>query len=296
MLSQLTLPTGTYIIAVSGGVDSVVLLDLLSKQKDLELVVAHFDHGIRHNSHEDAEFVETLAKKYNLLFELERVELGPNASEADARHARYNFLDSVTKKYTAAAVVTAHHQDDVIETGMMNILRGTGRHGLTSLKSRPGLTRPLLHFPKTELIAYAKHNNLTWHEDETNNDTKYLRNKIRLEVITKMNVEQRALWLQLVAKAEETNEKLDRELQFSLKRGLHKGKPVLSRSWFIMLPHNVAKEVLHTILRANNAQDIDRKTIERLTVQIKTLPTGKVLQATGLKILLTKRSARFRQT
>lgn len=285
-------PQGTYIVAVSGGVDSVVLLDLLA-QTNSKLIVAHFDHGIRHNSGEDAVFVRGLAKKYGLPYEEEQGNLGPDASEDVARQARYAFLQKITKQYSADAVVTAHHQDDVIETSIMNILRGTGRHGLSSLKSRKGMLRPLLAYPKAELIAYAQKNNIEWHEDQTNTDTKYLRNKVRLEIIPKMTDQTRVQWLQLLQNAARINEKLDTELQGALRRGLHKGEPVLSRYWFTMLPHGIAKEVLLTILRQIGAQDIDKKTIERLTVQIKVLPHGKTIEATGVKITLTKRSARF---
>lgn len=291
---QVSIPTGTYIVAVSGGVDSVVLLHLLT-QTENKLVVAHFDHGIRHNSHDDADFVRNLAANYGLDYEEEQAALGPDASEDSARKARYDFLKRVTDAYHANAVITAHHQDDVIETSIINILRGTGRHGLTSLKSREGLLRPLLPFPKSELLQYANAHSLEWREDQTNTDTKYLRNKIRLEVIPKMTEPQRQQWLKLLQNAATINEKLDRELQGSLRRSLHKGRPVLNRQWFCMLPHVVAKEVLLVILRQIGAQDVDRKTIERLTVQIKTVPNGKVLEGAGTTIELTKRSARFRK-
>lgn len=285
-------PVATYVVAVSGGVDSVVLLDLLA-QTDSRLIVAHFDHGIRHNSHEDAEFVKQLAAKYDVPYEEEQANLGPTASEEQARKARYEFLENTVKKHNAAAVITAHHQDDFIETSIINVLRGTGRHGLTSLKNRPGLLRPLLQIPKTELIAYANTNNISWKEDETNQDTKYLRNKVRLEIVPKMSTSQKSDWLAILEKMVAINEKLDTELTNALRRGLHKGQPVLSRHWFIMLPHIVAKEVLLVILRQIGAHDVDRKTIERLTVQIKTVPNGKVLEGAGVKIILTKRSARF---
>ncbi len=292
MSLSLNLPNATYVVAVSGGVDSVVLLELLTKTNS-KLVVAHFDHGIRHNSHEDAEFVMNLAEKYGLPFELERVELGKDTSEAEARKARYGFLNGLREKYKATAVVTAHHQDDLIETSMINLLRGTGRHGLTSLKSKPGLLRPFISIPKKMLIDFANENRLEWREDESNKDTKYLRNKIRLEVLPKMSDEIRAHWLKIIEDMQIINKKLDAELQTILRRGLHKGQPILNRQWFINLPHAISKEAMLYILRDLKVHDIDRKTIERLSVQIKTVKPGKMLQAHGVKIELTKRSARF---
>jgi tRNA(Ile)-lysidine synthetase-like protein len=289
---QTKVPKGKYVVAVSGGVDSIVLLDLLRKT-DSELVIAHFDHGIRHNSNEDAEFVCQLAKAGGLIYEEERANLGPDASEDKARKVRYEFLERIVKKHQAIVVITAHHQDDVIETSIINLLRGTGRHGLTSLKSRQGLLRPLLQVPKSELITYANESSLAWREDSTNLDTKYLRNKIRLEVIPKMTDSQRQEWLGILQKAADINQKLDTDLQNSLRRGLHKGQPVLNRQWFVMLPHSLAKEILLVLLRQIGARDVDRKTIERLTVQIKTIPSGKTLEGAGITIALTKRSARF---
>lgn len=290
---QLTVPAGKYVVAVSGGVDSVVLLDMLSRLHGLELIVAHFDHGIRPESTEDEQFVRVLANKNGLQYESSRVELGPNASEAEAREARYEFLRNIALRYGARGIITAHHQDDVIETSMINIIRGTGRHGLTSLSNNRDLVRPLLHIPKLELYKYAEQHGLSWREDLTNKDTKYLRNKLRIDVVAGMTDQQRADWLKLIEKAHVSNEKLDIEIGNLLRRGLHKNQLILNRSWFIKLPHSVSKEVLRVLLLRAGCTDIDRKTIERLTVQIKTMPQGKTLQAAGVDVLLTKRSARF---
>src|SRR5690606_41547248 len=110
--------------AVSGGIDSVVLLDMLSHVPGLKLVVTHFDHGIRPDSAQDAVFVEELAAHYGLPFETKRVELGTKASEELARRHRYAFLRDVAARYNAK-IITAHHADDVIETVAINHIRGT---------------------------------------------------------------------------------------------------------------------------------------------------------------------------
>ena len=291
--NQISLSPGTYIVAVSGGVDSVVLLDMLAKLSDIRLVVAHFDHGIRADSVADALFVRDLAATYSFPFESERVELGPEASEATARAHRYEFLRRIAKKYTADALITAHHQDDVIETSIINIIRGTGRSGLSSLTSTSEIIRPLLQIPKKNLIEYAQEHNLAWREDSTNIDTKYLRNKVRHHIVAKMDDSTRRQWLSFLENLHTANHQLDKELHNLLRRGLHKDSLVLNRAWFIMLPHVVSKEVIRAILIRAGCKDIDRKTIERVAVQIKTLPNGKKIQAAGVDILLTKRSARF---
>lgn len=182
---QTLLSPGTYVLAISGGIDSVVLLDALARQKRVgcELVVAHLDHGIRSDSAADARFVGGLAEKYGLIFELQTVALGKGASEEAGRSVRYKFLDTLKRKYDADAIVTAHHADDVVETVVLNLSRGTGWRGLCSLRSSMEVKRPILNIYKKEIIEYAADNHLEWCEDSTNHQDDYVRNRIRHHVI-----------------------------------------------------------------------------------------------------------------
>ncbi len=267
------LPTGRYVLAVSGGVDSVVLLDLLSQQSDLELVVAHFNHGIRPDSDEDEVLVAKLASQYNVPFVFERGHLGGNVSEADARNARYQFLDRVLHEQQAAAIVTAHHEDDMLETAIINVLRGTGRKGLSSLQSHDHLLRPLLHASKESIYEYAKTHKLEWREDSTNQDEKYLRNYVRHSIMTKFSPAQREQLLGIISKAKQLNEAIDELLNTELHIDIN--KDAISRHWFIMLSHSVAREVLLGWLRTrNNGMTLDRKTLEYIVLQAKTLSPG----------------------
>ena len=168
-----------YLIAVSGGVDSVVLLDVLAKKHE-NILVAHFDHGIREDSKEDAIFVRQLAVKYGVKFFTKREELGANASEEKARRARYKFLRELSEKQNAT-IVTAHHLDDVVETIIINMVRGTGWRGLAVLNAED-IYRPLINFKKQEIINYAKQNNLKWREDSTNSLNVYMRNIVRHKI------------------------------------------------------------------------------------------------------------------
>lgn len=284
---------GKYIAAVSGGVDSIVLLDMLAKQPGVELVLAHFDHGIREDSTEDALFARELASKYGLQIEIERVELGNTASEAEAREARYDFLKRVQQKHGAVGIITAHHQDDLLETSIINLLRGTGHRGLHSLKSRPELLRPLLNLKKVDVLEYAKERSLKWREDSTNQDTKYLRNKIRADVIPNGDALWRQKMLGHIEKAAAVGAKLDREIDELLGHAMRSGQVTLSRNWFVKLPHAVAGEVIVAVLRKLKVEDIDRHLVERLTLQIKTAKPGKKLDIDkNHYILMTKRSAR----
>lgn len=283
----------TYIVAVSGGVDSVVMLHILKEYKFENLVVAHVNHGIRKESFKDELLVKNLSLKYNYPFEIIKLKLGENASETLARIERYKSLNIIKNKYSAKAIITAHHQDDVIETCFINIIRGTGRSGVSSLQSKKEIIRPLLGVSKQDIYDYANNNNLQWNEDPTNQDLTILRNKLRHKILPKISQDDRKNLVNLISQTEYQNSQIDNELQNVLNRGLHKGKPVLSRSWFVCLPHDISSEIVRLLLIQNGAIDIDRQTIERVVVGIKTKPQGKKLQASGVDVLLTKRSARF---
>lgn len=196
-----------YLVAVSGGVDSVVLLDQLVKAAEHELIVAHFDHGIRTDSAADARFVKALAAHYDLPFVSVREELGENASEEHARHRRYHFLRSVAKEHQAT-IVTAHHGDDVIETIAINIQRGTGWRGLAVLGAQD-VIRPLLAMTKQDVYAYALEQRLEWVEDSTNASDAYLRNRLRRQIMAKLSSQNRQalheLWQQQLALRAEIN-------------------------------------------------------------------------------------------
>lgn len=297
----------TYVVAVSGGVDSVVLLDILAgvvagRQAERQmlggeladapfrLVVAHFDHGIRPDSGEDRRFVQGLAQRYGLPFVYDEGRLGPGASEAAARQARYAFLRRVGQASHARAIVTAHHEDDVLETALINLLRGTGRKGLSSLRSTAGICRPLLEVPKARIKDYARQHGLEWREDSTNADTTYLRNYVRHVLLLRAGPAGRRRLREMVLAAQEQNQVIDRLLAEQLELqsgGSHPGR--LERHWFIMLPHAVAREAMAAWLRQSGINGFDRRTLERLVVAGKTLAPGKQADIDGRWVMLAGR-------
>lgn len=275
---QIDLPKpGSYVLAVSGGVDSMVLLDLLASQtadnKSYKLVIAHLDHGIRLDSELDRRLVQNRAVALGLPFVHERAELGPGASEALARKVRYRFLNDVKDASGARAIVTAHHQDDLIETAIINLIRGSGRKGLSSLGNRPGFYRPLLTYPKADLVAYAKDQGLVWREDSTNQNLNYLRNYVRQRVVPRFNPRARAELVDILSRSATLNQELDALLVKQL--GKQDPSGAIERLWFNHLPHNVAREVLATWLRQNNINNFDKKTLERLVVAAKVSLPGR---------------------
>lgn len=274
-------------MAVSGGVDSMVLLDLLRQRPAIKLIVAHYDHGIRLDSAEDRKLVQEIARTHKLPFVHTSGNLGPGTSEAVARQARYEFLNHVKKASGAKAIITAHHQGDVLETAIINMLRGSGRRGLTALKSNAAVIRPLLDYDKTQIRDYAQTHALKWREDSTNADTTYTRNYIRAKILPKFSDGQRAQLLILMDRLNEINLELDRHIG-----GLLHTQPaldILDRSWFIRLPHAIAKEVVHTWLTRHGVRNVTRKTVEKMVVAMKTGRLGQRVDVDIDHILLVKK-------
>ncbi len=264
---------GKYVAAVSGGVDSMVLLNLMARQPRVKLTVAHFDHGIRDNSKDDRLFVQEAAKQLKLPFIYSEGKLGKAASEAKARQARYKFLQSVRKSAGANAVATAHHQNDAIETALINLLRGSGRKGLSPLKNQDYIIRPMLSWPKHIIINYACTKNIPWREDPTNQDTKYLRNHVRHNILANLNTSQKLELIKHLEKLGVLNDEIDAALVNQLH--LQPAAKELDRQWFIMLPHQQAVELMAMWLRCHDIASFDTKLLEKLVTNAKTLKTGK---------------------
>ena len=175
---------GTAVVAVSGGPDSVALLDLLhalAPELGLSLVVAHADHGMRADSGTVGQAVAALARRYGLPFELGELRLGPDATETVARRARYAWLAEVQRRRAARYLVTAHHRDDQVETILLRLLRGSAPAGLAGMpaRARGGLVRPLLAFTRDDLVEHVAARGLAVHDDPTNRDPKHLRSWVR---------------------------------------------------------------------------------------------------------------------
>ena len=182
------------IIAVSGGADSLALADMLFRSRQrfkLELIVAHYEHGLRGaESVADAEFVERVASERGLDCVIEHGDVPAYARdnkqslETAARNLRHEFLERVRVRLDCDAIALAHHADDQAETILMRLIRGTGATGLSAMSAKSGrLLRPLLSFRKRELEEYCRTWELQPRIDATNFETNATRNKIRLELL-----------------------------------------------------------------------------------------------------------------
>lgn len=180
--------------AVSGGSDSVFMLEMLLAIKDdydLKIIVSHVNHGLRGaEAQRDEDFVKSLAEKNGLIYEVEHIDMAGYAKEHSltceeaGRKLRYLFFEEIKEKYKADKVAIAHNENDVAETTFLNIFRGTGLDGLESIPLRRDFyIRPILCFEKSEILDYLKENNIHYVDDSTNFTNDYKRNMIRNEII-----------------------------------------------------------------------------------------------------------------
>jgi tRNA(Ile)-lysidine synthase len=185
----------TVVVAVSGGMDSIVLLDVLSHQaglNGLKIHIAHLDHDLRGDeSKADAVFVQTLAKSHGLPFHTQTIDCTAIAKthkisiEQAARDERRTFLTNIAKTVGAQRIATGHHLDDQAETILLRLMRGTGTAGLAGIRPlKDGVwIRPLLGQRRDQIEAYARSRHLQWRTDRTNLDARIPRNRVRHQLI-----------------------------------------------------------------------------------------------------------------
>ena len=201
---SLVLPNSRVVIALSGGPDSVVLTHLLwrlRREMRLTLLAAHVDHQLRKDSAADAEFVESWCRRLAIVCVVERADVARLSAESGwsiedaARRARYAFFQKAVLRHSADCVALAHTADDQAETVLLRLIRGSGITGLGAMAwkrpleaaaaKRPGVwvVRPLLSEWRRDVLAYAKQENLAFRMDSSNLDKRFLRNRVRHELI-----------------------------------------------------------------------------------------------------------------
>ncbi len=182
------------VLGVSGGADSMCLLQLLYEMKseyDLKLYVVHVNHGIRgEEAKRDASFVETFAKEKNLPFFMVEKNVPAYArenkltEEEAGRVLRYEVLEKIRREKNAASIAVAHHKDDQAETVLFQLFRGTGVRGLAGmLPKKDGIIRPLLFAERRDIENYLQQKNITYCQDSTNEEMEYSRNRLRHDIL-----------------------------------------------------------------------------------------------------------------
>lgn len=265
------------LVAVSGGADSMALLDILAKNLDKsKLSVAHANHGLRAESDKEEEITKKVAAKLKIEFHSSRLVL-EDKSEELARAKRYEFLESMRLKTNSDYIILAHHADDQIETIILKLIRGTNPADLWGMDEENGnLLRPLLSISKEEIEEYCKKNKIKFVLDRSNNDIRYARNRIRINVIPELKAINPNL-IQTITSQKE----LYVELAEYLKKSTYWGEKVsykgnkLNLKQFKMLPTYMQKSVLKKIL--------SEKLPERELTQRNILEVYNMLASTGNK-------------
>ena len=188
--NDINLAEDKYLLAVSGGIDSMVLFDLFLKN-NINFSVASCNFQLRgKDSDNDLKFVENICIKnsinfYSTVLDVDKLStMRKISTQMAARELRYDFFKKILEKYKYSYIVTAHHLDDNIETIIFNFIKSTGYRGLIGIPfNKNKILRPLINTSKEEIEDYAVSNNISWRLDKSNNSNKYSRNKIRNEVI-----------------------------------------------------------------------------------------------------------------
>lgn len=178
------------LLAISGGIDSMVLLHLFHKL-EFDITVAHCNFSLRDaESDADEDFVKSTCKALKIPYYIQKFDTKQFASDYKlsiqlaARKLRYDWFSELLSEQKLDYVLTAHHLDDEIETFLINFTRGTGLEGLMGIPAKnENIIRPLLKFSREEIEIFAKENNIKWREDSSNSSNKYLRNKLRHDVV-----------------------------------------------------------------------------------------------------------------
>ena len=186
------------VVGVSGGPDSMCLLHLLcdlKKQLNLKIIVAHMNHKVRKQSEDEAKYVKEFSEENNLIYEyFELIDIPKSNFHSEARIIRYKFFNELINKYNAKFLMTAHHGDDLIETVLMRIQRGSNLKGYSGFdiltnKGNYSQVKPLIFYTKKDIIEYMDNNNYKYFIDHTNNEDDYLRNRYRHHILPLLHEE-----------------------------------------------------------------------------------------------------------
>jgi tRNA(Ile)-lysidine synthase len=291
------------LVGVSGGRDSAVLLHALVKAGFRQLIVCHLDHSLRVESSADARFVMQQSDEYGLINESEVEDVARFAKERKlsietaARAARYSFFARIARGHWCPRLILAHHADDQVETFLFNLLRGAGATGLGAMRpvsireehgGRLEIHRPLLSIWREEIMEYASAHGVKFREDASNEDRKFVRNRVRHEVLPFLS------------------KTLDRDVRRALWRSaeiigaegdwIASQTPQVSESDLLMvdiraLPLALRRRVIHTWLRSHKIADVSFDDVEAVEQLVESTRRAKVNLAGGKHV--RRRSGRL---
>lgn len=244
----------TIIVAFSGGPDSVFLALRMFHEKKYNIILAHFNHQLRgEDSDADEDFCKAFAKKYGMEIETKRWG-NPISSEEKARNARYDFLEEVRTKNNAQYIAVAHHQDDDIETILIQFFRGgsiASRSGFEEYDESRKIWRPLLHISKQEILNFLTENNIEYCIDKTNFENIYTRNIFRNTIIPSIKEVFPVFEKNIIEESKrmkEIQEYFQKQAnEFLLLYSIEKGIPIEE---YLLLPSFIQREVLKKIIQS----------------------------------------------
>ncbi|PIV90129.1 tRNA lysidine(34) synthetase TilS [Candidatus Gracilibacteria bacterium CG17_big_fil_post_rev_8_21_14_2_50_48_13] len=265
------------VVAASGGVDSQVLLDLLGKHQFLQVHAVYIDHGWRADTQNDRAVVKQLIEGYGFNFHTCFVPPGTKQTEIAARVARYTLLEQMRAQIGAEWVLTAHHADDLLESQLLHLERGSGLFGLVGMQEmdrQRHLLRPLLKATKEDILAYAMEYHLPWHEDTTNANRAYARNRLRQDLIPSFTEEISDIyaWSQhLASQSRQQIENNDHATEAAL--GDWKNNLSWARSSWLSLSKNLQQHAVVCLLR-DAEESYTQARVAALCTQLETMKTG----------------------
>jgi len=189
LLKEINIEDECIAIGVSTGCDSMALFHYLINNSNKKIICIHINHNVRKESKKEEEFLRTFCENNNIIFETTKLtDYKENNFENEARKKRYAFYEKILKKYNTKYLFLAHHGDDLIETVLMKIIRGSNLEGYAGLKkinkmNNYYIIRPLLTYTKEDIISYCKYHNITYFDDITNTNTNYTRNRYRKSIL-----------------------------------------------------------------------------------------------------------------
>lgn len=246
------------VIGCSAGPDSMALVDMLLKIREkysLSLIVAHVNHNLRAQSVQEEEYLRNYCEKNQIMFECMMItEYGDDNFHNEARNIRYDFFEKVVYKYHANYLMTAHHGDDLVETVLMRITRGSNLNGYSGFKKvvEKGdykIVRPLLGYTKQELEDYDKCNHVMYYVDDSNAKDKYTRNRYRKYVLPFLKEEDPNIhlkYLKFSTVLNEANQFIEHERDKALKKVIYHN--FLKIDLFKELDAFIQKEVLYYMM------------------------------------------------
>ena len=198
------LPDENIVIGVSSGPDSMALLHLVMNNTNKNIVCAHINHNVRKISDEEELYLKEYCNKFNIVFESMKItNYNENNFENEARNKRYEFYEKILNKYHSHYLLLAHHGDDLLETVLMKIIRGSNLEGYAGIKSKSKMNnytiiRPLLNYTKEDILLYNKENNIKYYIDKTNDDVTYTRNRYRKNILPILKKEDKEVHLKFL--------------------------------------------------------------------------------------------------